>query len=53
MENVYASGVLIYLSQSWVSELYYQVTKDSFLQRAGYATQSQQNWALINILTGS
>ncbi|CAL4085330.1 unnamed protein product, partial [Meganyctiphanes norvegica] len=51
VEVVHGSGVLVYLSAAWLGELYDQVVKDSFLQRAGYSTHSSHNCALINLLT--
>ncbi|KAB7505569.1 hypothetical protein Anas_00313 [Armadillidium nasatum] len=51
VESVYGSGVLVYLSTSWIGEVYNQVVKDSFLQRAGYNPQSPCNCALINLIT--
>ncbi|XP_045615029.1 brefeldin A-inhibited guanine nucleotide-exchange protein 3 isoform X2 [Procambarus clarkii] len=51
VDLVHGSGVLVYLSSAWLGEVYRQVTKDSFLQRAGYTPHSPHNCALINLLT--
>lgn len=53
MEEVHGSGVLVYLSASWLSELYQQVLANNFLQLAGYnAADSNDYVPLINLLTG-
>ncbi|XP_042241028.1 brefeldin A-inhibited guanine nucleotide-exchange protein 3-like isoform X2 [Homarus americanus] len=51
VDLVHGSGVLVYLSSAWLGEVYRQVRKDSFLQRAGYTPHSPHNCALINLLT--
>ncbi|XP_039275830.1 brefeldin A-inhibited guanine nucleotide-exchange protein 3 [Nilaparvata lugens] len=51
VEEVHGSGVLVYLSATWLSELYQQVLVCSFLQQSGYSPASTDNLALINLLT--
>ncbi|XP_047502292.1 brefeldin A-inhibited guanine nucleotide-exchange protein 3-like isoform X2 [Penaeus chinensis] len=51
IDQVHGSGVLVYLSSAWLGEVYRQVVRDSFLQRAGYSPHSTHNCALINLLT--
>ncbi|KAK3879353.1 hypothetical protein Pcinc_016070 [Petrolisthes cinctipes] len=51
VEQVHGSGVLVYLSSAWLGEVHRQVSRDSFLQRAGYSPHSSHNCALINLLT--
>lgn len=51
IDQVHGSGVLVYLSSAWLGEVYRQVVRDSFLQRAGYSPHSPHNCALINLLT--
>ncbi|RZF38153.1 hypothetical protein LSTR_LSTR005514 [Laodelphax striatellus] len=51
VEEVHGSGVLVYLSATWLSELYQQVLVTSFLQQSGYSPASTDNLALINLLT--
>lgn len=53
VEEVYGSGVLVYLSATWLSELYQQVLATSLLEIAGYNPNSGQQNALINLLTGT
>ncbi|XP_076031300.1 brefeldin A-inhibited guanine nucleotide-exchange protein 3 isoform X2 [Oratosquilla oratoria] len=49
--SVHGSGVLVYLSSTWLAEVFRQVTRDSLLQRAGYNPHSPHNCALINLLS--
>ncbi|XP_077540240.1 brefeldin A-inhibited guanine nucleotide-exchange protein 3 isoform X1 [Haemaphysalis longicornis] len=51
VDEVHGSGVLVYLSATWLSELYQQVLSRSLLQEAGYEPQTKINSALINLLT--
>lgn len=53
VEEVYGSGVLVYLSATWLSELYQQVLACSLLETAGYNPNSGQQYALINLLQGN
>lgn len=52
IDSVHGSGVLVYLSSSWLAELYQQVLTRNFLGDAGYDRTSHDNCALINLLTG-
>ncbi|XP_040062115.1 brefeldin A-inhibited guanine nucleotide-exchange protein 3 [Ixodes scapularis] len=51
IEEVHGSGVLVYLSATWLSELYQQVLLRSLLEGAGYEPDSRTNHSLINLLT--
>lgn len=51
VDEVHGSGVLVYLSATWLSELYQQVLSRSLLREAGYEPDSKTNLALINLLT--
>ncbi|XP_077488435.1 brefeldin A-inhibited guanine nucleotide-exchange protein 3 isoform X2 [Amblyomma americanum] len=51
VDEVHGSGVLVYLSATWLSELYQQVLARSLLREAGYEPDSKTNLALINLLT--
>ncbi|XP_037519750.1 LOW QUALITY PROTEIN: brefeldin A-inhibited guanine nucleotide-exchange protein 3-like [Rhipicephalus sanguineus] len=51
VDEVHGSGVLVYLSATWLSELYQQVLARSLLREAGYEPESKMNLALINLLT--
>lgn len=51
VDEVHGSGVLVYLSATWLSELYQRVLSRSLLQEAGYEPHSKTNSALINLLT--
>lgn len=53
VEEVHGSGVLVYLSDTWLSELYQQVLAVSLLDLCGYQANSATNHALINLLTGN
>lgn len=52
MDEVHGSGVLVYLSATWLSELYQHVLATSLLEESGYDSNSGQQYALINLLTG-
>lgn len=52
MEEVHGSGVLVYLSATWLSELYQQVLACNLLEKCGYNPSSTENNALVNVLTG-
>ncbi|XP_020284178.1 brefeldin A-inhibited guanine nucleotide-exchange protein 3 [Pseudomyrmex gracilis] len=51
VEEVHGSGVLVYLSATWLSELYQQVLACNLLEKCGYNPSSTENNALINVLT--
>lgn len=52
VDEVHGSGVLVYLSATWLSELYQNVLAISLLEEAGYNPNNGQQYALINLLTG-
>lgn len=53
MEEVHGSGILVYLSASWLSELYQQVLVTNLLQLAGFNTEENNEYIpLINLLAG-
>lgn len=49
---MHGSGVLVYLSATWLSELYQQVLACNLLEKCGYNPHYTENSALINVLTG-
>ncbi|GLG94562.1 LOW QUALITY PROTEIN: uncharacterized protein GBIM_01757, partial [Gryllus bimaculatus] len=51
VEGVHGSGVLVYLTDTWLSELYQQVLASSILEKCGYQPNSGNNYALVNLLT--
>ncbi|XP_021942345.1 brefeldin A-inhibited guanine nucleotide-exchange protein 3 isoform X2 [Zootermopsis nevadensis] len=51
VESVHGSGVLVYLSDTWLSELYQLILATSVLEKCGFNTNSSTNYALINLLT--
>ncbi|KAG8200080.1 hypothetical protein JTE90_001936 [Oedothorax gibbosus] len=51
IEEVHGSGVLVYLSATWLAELYQQVLATNFLEEAGYQPVSLENSALVNLLS--
>ncbi|CAK9833529.1 Brefeldin A-inhibited guanine nucleotide-exchange protein 3 [Anthophora retusa] len=51
VEEVHGSGVLVYLSATWLSELYQQVLACNLLEKCGYNPHDTDNSALINVLT--
>ncbi|KAG7209797.1 hypothetical protein KM043_011413 [Ampulex compressa] len=50
VEEVHGSGVLVYLSATWLSELYQQVLACNLLEKCGYNPSSTENSALVNVL---
>ncbi|XP_071040403.1 brefeldin A-inhibited guanine nucleotide-exchange protein 3 [Parasteatoda tepidariorum] len=52
IEEVHGSGVLVYLSATWLAELFQQVLACNLLEKAGYNPASVENSALINLLSG-
>jgi brefeldin A-inhibited guanine nucleotide-exchange protein 3 len=52
VDEIHGSGVLVYVSATWLCELYQNVLAKSLLQNAGYLPKSPQQPALINLLTG-
>ncbi|XP_043279234.1 brefeldin A-inhibited guanine nucleotide-exchange protein 3 isoform X2 [Venturia canescens] len=50
VEEVHGSGVLVYLSATWLSELYQQILACNLLEKRGYNPNSTENNALVNIL---
>lgn len=50
VDKVHGSGVLVYLSATWLSELYQQILSSNVLEKCGYKPSSSENSALINIL---
>ncbi|KZC05766.1 Brefeldin A-inhibited guanine nucleotide-exchange protein 3 [Dufourea novaeangliae] len=51
VEEVHGSGVLVYLSATWLSELYQQVLASNLLEKCGYNRHYTEHSALINVLT--
>ncbi|XP_055950997.1 brefeldin A-inhibited guanine nucleotide-exchange protein 3-like isoform X2 [Argiope bruennichi] len=51
IEEVHGSGVLVYLSATWLAELYQQILAINLLEEAGYKPNSLENYALINLLS--
>ncbi|XP_022237175.1 brefeldin A-inhibited guanine nucleotide-exchange protein 3-like isoform X2 [Limulus polyphemus] len=51
VEEVHGSGVLVFLSATWLAEVYQQVLKVNLLEVASYNPMSPENSALINLLT--
>lgn len=52
VEEIHGSGVLVYVSATWLCELYQNVLAKTLLELAGYDTKAIQQPALINLLTG-
>lgn len=52
VEEIHGSGVLVYVSATWLCELYQNVLAKSLLEEAGYDSKVQQQPALINLLIG-
>lgn len=52
VEEIHGSGILVYVSATWLCELYQNVLAKSLLQIAGYDPKLPQQVALINLLTG-
>lgn len=53
VEEIYSSGMLMYVSNSWLAELYQHVLVTNMLVLSGYETQTTGHLALIDLLTGS
>jgi len=53
VEEIYSSGMLMYVSRSWLAELYQHVLVTNILVLSGYKTQAAGHLALIDLLTGS
>ena len=52
VDEIHGSGVLVYVSATWLCELYQNVLAKSMLEAAGYDRKCQPQPALINLLTG-
>lgn len=52
MEEIFSSGMLMYVSSSWLAELYQHVLVTNILVLSGYKTQGAGHLALIDLLTG-
>ncbi|KAF5302593.1 hypothetical protein FQA39_LY10211 [Lamprigera yunnana] len=50
VEEIHGSGILVYISATWLCELYQNVIAKSLLQQAGYDPRTSQQPALINLL---
>ncbi|XP_003424823.1 brefeldin A-inhibited guanine nucleotide-exchange protein 3 isoform X1 [Nasonia vitripennis] len=50
VEEVHGSGVLVYLSATWLSELYQQILACNLLEKCGYNPTSSEHNALVNVL---
>ncbi|KAI4456589.1 guanyl-nucleotide exchange factor [Holotrichia oblita] len=50
VDEVHGSGVLVYVSATWLCELYQSVLAKSLLELAGYNPKMQPQPALINLL---
>lgn len=53
VDEIHGSGVLVYVSATWLCELYQNVLAKSLLELAGYDSKSSQQPALISLLTGT
>lgn len=53
VEEVHGSGVLVYLSATWLCEVYQQVITTSILEVGGYEPSAQEHNALVNLLIGA
>lgn len=53
IEEIYSSGMLMYVSRSWLAELYQHVLVTNILELSCYKTQTTGHLALIDLLTGS
>ncbi|KAG5876373.1 hypothetical protein JTB14_032185 [Gonioctena quinquepunctata] len=51
VEEIHGSGVLVYVSATWLCELYQNVLAKSLLLTAGYDPKSAHQPSLINLLT--
>lgn len=52
VEEIHGSGVLVYVSATWLCELYQNVLAKSLLLSTGYDPKCSPQPALINLLTG-
>lgn len=52
VEEIHGSGVLVYVSATWLCELYQNVLAKSLLISAGYDPKNCHQPALISLLTG-
>lgn len=52
VDEIHGSGALVYVSATWLCELYQNVTARSLLQIAGYDPKCQNQPALVNLLIG-
>lgn len=52
VEEIHGSGVLVYVSATWLCELYQNVIAKSLLLSAGYDPSSNSQPALVSLLTG-
>uniref|UniRef100_T1KAA6 SEC7 domain-containing protein n=1 Tax=Tetranychus urticae TaxID=32264 RepID=T1KAA6_TETUR len=50
IDDIYNSGVLVYLSSTWLAELYQQILANNLLGDSGYMYSSSNNTALINMI---
>ncbi|XP_014205122.1 brefeldin A-inhibited guanine nucleotide-exchange protein 3 isoform X2 [Copidosoma floridanum] len=50
VEEVHGVGVLVYLSATWLSELYQHILVCNLLEKCGYNPSSPENSALVNVL---
>ena len=53
-DEILGTGLLLYLSPIWLSELYHQIIDCNLLAQAGYIdTLDDSHIAIIEVLTGS
>lgn len=52
VEEIYSSGMLIYVSRNWLAELYQHILVTNILVLSCYKTQAAGHLALIDLLTG-
>lgn len=53
VEEIHGSGVLVYISATWLCELYQNVLAKSLILSTGYDPKSSQQPALISLLAGN
>lgn len=53
VEEIHGSGVLVYVSATWLCELYQNVLAKSLLLSNGYDPKSAHQPSLVNLLTGA
>lgn len=53
VEDIFSSGMLMYVSSSWLAELYQHVLVTNILALSGYKIQATGHLALIDLLSGS